>query len=404
LLFAYLAWQGYSIIPVSKSGIAQMSKPVSTEPAFSVERDGASLLIALQGAWTIAASRALEKSAKSLGDAASGATSAALDFSGVERLDTAGVWLIDKARARMAASGVATEYRNLAPEQTILFNEAGYQPPEGASAPPEGPVLRLLATFGRWIAEMGEDILGMVAFLGELTLAILRVTFNPSLTRPTSMVFHLQNFALRAVPIIVTINFLVGCIVEQQGIFQLRRFGAATYAVDLICVLVLRELGVLMTSIMIAGRSGSAITAEIGSMKMREEIDALRVMGMAPMEVLILPRMLALIIALPLLTFLADMAALLGGAITALLYEGISFESFGARLQEAIGMNTYLVGLIKSPFMALVIGMIAAIEGFKVEGSAESLGRHVTDSVVNSIFMVIFVDGLFAVFFASIHY
>ncbi len=381
-----------------------MSKPVSTEPAFSVERDGASLRIALQGAWTIAASRALEASAKSLGDAARGATSAALDFSGVERLDTAGVWLIDKARAQMNASGVATEYRNLAPEQTILFNEAGYRSPESASAPPEGPVIRLLGAFGRWIVEMGGDILGGVAFLGELTLAALRVALNPSLTRPTSMVFHLQNFALRAVPIIVTINFLVGCIVEQQGIFQLRRFGAATYAVDLICVLVLRELGVLLTSIMIAGRSGSAITAEIGSMKMREEIDALRVMGMAPMEVLILPRMLALIVALPLLTFLADMAALAGGMVTALVYEGISFESFATRLQEAIGMNTYLAGLIKAPFMALVIGMIATIEGFKVEGSAESLGRHVTASVVNSIFMVIFVDGLFAIFFAGIHY
>jgi phospholipid/cholesterol/gamma-HCH transport system permease protein len=381
-----------------------MSKPVSTEPAFSVERDGASLRIALQGAWTITASRALEKSAKSLGEAARGATSVALDFSAVDRLDTAGVWLIDKARARMAAAGVATEYRNLGPEQTILFREAGYHAPESGGAPPAGPVLRLLAMFGHWVADLGNDILGMVAFLGELTLAILRVTFNPSLTRPTSMVFHLQNFALRAVPIILTINFLVGCIVEQQGIFQLRRFGASTYAVDLICVLVLRELGVLLTSIMIAGRSGSAITAELGSMKMREEIDALRVMGMAPMEVLILPRMLALIIALPLLTFLGDMAALAGGMVTALIYDGISFESFGTRLQEAIGMNTFLVGLIKAPFMALVIGMIATIEGFKVEGSAESLGRRVTASVVNSIFMVIFVDGLFAIFFAGIHY
>jgi phospholipid/cholesterol/gamma-HCH transport system permease protein len=139
-------------------------------------------------------------------------------------------------------------------------------------------------------------------------------------------------------------------------------------------------------------------------MKMREEIDALRVMGMSPMEVLVLPRMLALIVALPLMTFIADMAALAGGLVTAWIYEGISPQSFVVQLQDAIGLNTFMVGLIKSPFMALVIGMIACIEGFRVEGSAESLGRRVTDSVVNGIFMVIFVDGLFAVFFAGIHY
>jgi len=228
--------------------------------------------------------------------------------------------------------------------------------------------------------------------------------FNPALMRPTSMVYHLNSFALRAIPIIVTINFLVGCIVEQQGIFQLRRFGAPTYAIDLIGVLVLRELGVLLTSIMIAGRSGSAITAEIGSMNMREEIDALKVMALDPIEVLILPRLLALILALPLLTFLADMAALFGGLCVSWVYIGMAPEVFLARLQAAIGVNTFAVGLIKAPFMAAVIGVIAAIEGFAVRGSAESLGRQVTESVVKSIFMVIVVDGLFAMFFAAVRY
>lgn len=381
-----------------------MSKSVAAEPDFSVEKEGSSVRLALRGAWTISASRALEKSAQAMVRATARASLVSIDFSGVERVDTAGVWLIDKARAQMNAAGARTEYQSLDPDQAILLREAGYQPLEKAVASGPGPIVGLLGDFGKWIVELGADILAGVAFLGEFTLAVLRVTFNPALTRPTSMVYHLQNFALRAVPIVATINFLVGCIVEQQGIFQLRRFGAATYAVDLICVLVLRELGVLLTSIMIAGRSGSAITAEIGSMKMREEIDALRVMGMSPMEVLILPRLLALILALPLMTFIADMAALTGGMITAWVYEGISPEAFATRLQDAIGMNTYMVGLIKSPFMALVIGMIAAIEGFNVEGSAESLGRHVTASVVNSIFMVIFVDGLFAIFFAGIHY
>jgi phospholipid/cholesterol/gamma-HCH transport system permease protein len=174
--------------------------------------------------------------------------------------------------------------------------------------------------------------------------------------------------------------------------------------VDLIGILVLRELAVLLTSIMIAGRSGSAITAEIGSMKMREEIDALRVMGLDPIEVLIIPRLLALLVSLPLLTFLADMAALFGGLVTAWTYGGIGPEIFMARLKDAIGFNTMMVGLIKAPFMALVISIVSAMEGMAVEGSAESLGGQVTASVVKSIFMVIFVDGLFAMFFAAIDY
>ncbi len=328
----------------------------------------------------------------------------AIDFAGVVRLDTAGAWLIDKARAEMAAAGANAQYAALTSDQQILMNEAAFFPPYQDETPKPGALMQMLVNLGHWSVTVGGNILAVVAFLGELAVSILRVTFNPSLMRPTSMVYHLNSFALRAIPIIVTINFLVGCIVEQQGIFQLRRFGAPTYAIDLIGVLVLRELGVLLTSIMIAGRTGSAITAEIGSMKMREEIDALRVMGMSPTEVLVLPRMLALIVALPLMTFIADMAALAGGLVTAWIYEGISPQSFVEQLQDAIGLNTFMVGLIKSPFMALVIGMIACIEGFRVEGSAESLGRRVTNSVVNGIFMVIFVDGLFAVFFAGIHY
>ncbi len=172
----------------------------------------------------------------------------------------------------------------------------------------------------------------------------------------------------------------------------------------MIGILTLRELGVLLTSIMVAGRSGSAFTAEIGSMRMREEVDALRVMGLDPIEILIVPRILALMFALPLLAFLADLAALAGGALTSFLYGGLSLEAFTFRLQNAIGFRHLVIGLIKAPFMALIIGIIASVEGFMVEGSAESLGRHVTASVVKSIFMVIVLDGLFAVFFAAIDF
>jgi len=197
---------------------------------------------------------------------------------------------------------------------------------------------------------------------------------------------------------------VVGAIVTQQGIFQLSRFGASTYAIDLVGVLGLREMGVLMTAIMIAGRTGSAITAEIGSMSMREEVDALRVMALDPLEVLIMPRLVALVIALPVLTFIADMASLAGGMAVAWIYGGVGPPAFISRLHNAIGVQTFMVGIIKAPFMAAMIGIIASIEGMSVHGSAESLGRTVTASVVKSIFMVIVMDGLFAMFFAAVNY
>jgi phospholipid/cholesterol/gamma-HCH transport system permease protein len=205
------------------------------------------------------------------------------------------------------------------------------------------------------------------------------------------------------VPIIVLIEFLIGAILAQQGIFHFRKFGAETYVVDMVGILTLRELGVLIVSIMIAGRSGSAYTAELGSMKMREEIDALRVMGFDPIEVLIVPRLTALIIALPLLTFIGSMAALLGGCVVTWLYGGMPPEVFIDRLREAISPETFQVGMIKAPFMAAVIGLIACVEGLRVEGSAESLGEHTTASVVKAIFLVIVMDGLFAMFFAGIN-
>jgi phospholipid/cholesterol/gamma-HCH transport system permease protein len=201
---------------------------------------------------------------------------------------------------------------------------------------------------------------------------------------------------------VVLITFLIGCIIAQQGIFHFRKFGADVFVVDMLGVLVLREIGVLLVAIMVAGRSGSAYTAELGSMKMREEIDALSTMGLDPVDVLILPRILALVCALPILTFLGSMAALYGGGLTAWFYGGMSPTIFIARLHDAVTVTHFEVGMIKAPFMALVIGIVACSEGLRVKGSAESLGKQTTTSVVKSIFLVIVLDGLFAVFFASI--
>jgi phospholipid/cholesterol/gamma-HCH transport system permease protein len=197
---------------------------------------------------------------------------------------------------------------------------------------------------------------------------------------------------------------IVGAIVAQQGAFQLRFFGAEIFVVDLVGILVLREMGVLLTAIMIAGRSGSAITAEIGSMKMREEVDALTVIGLNPIGVLVFPRLVALVIALPCLTIIANFAALAGAIIIAYSYSNISPAAFLDRLQASIDLSTFLAGIIKAPFMAMVIGIIGSVEGLKVGGSAESLGHHVTASVVKSIFVVIMLDGFFAIFYAAIDF
>jgi phospholipid/cholesterol/gamma-HCH transport system permease protein len=358
----------------------------------------------LDGDWTIGASRAIESSAEALIAAGVEGKRAVFDFARIGRMDTAGAWLIDRARQTLAERGIATDVERLRPEYEILLREARFRAFAGKQPRRGNPLVNFLSGIGAGVVGIGRDVYSSVAFLGDVVAAFGGVLVRPRGFRITSLVFHIEQFALRSVPIIVLINFLVGAIVAQQGLVQLRQFGAQTFTVNLIGILVLRELAVILTSIMIAGRSGSAITAELGSMKMREEMDALKVMGLSPIEVLILPRLLALIISLPILTFLADIAALFGGLCVAWGYGGISPEAFLARLQTSISLSTFMMGIVKAPFMALIIGLIASVEGLAVQGSAESLGRQVTSSVVKSIFMVIVVDGLFAMFFAGMHY
>ncbi|MCB1535133.1 MAG: MlaE family lipid ABC transporter permease subunit [Rhodoblastus sp.] len=374
------------------------------KPGFAVERAGDETRLNLGGDWTLESGAEMERASDSLIGAAAGARAAVIDLANVERMDTGGAWLIDRARKILQNAGVDSQIANARVTQSTLLEAAHWRDFEPPKPPPSHPLGDMLADVGASVVGAWHDLLHGIGFLGESVVALLRALARPHLFRMTSLIYHLESFGLRSVPIILLINFLVGCIVAQQGIFQLRYFGAETFAVNMIGILILREMGVLLTSIMIAGRSGSAITAEIGSMKMREEIDALKVMGLSPMDVLVTPRLLALIVALPLLTFLADMAGIFGGLVVSWGYAGLSPDAFLDRLKTAIGFNTFMVGLIKAPFMALVIGLIGAMEGLAVQGSAESLGRQVTSSVVKSIFMVIVVDGLFAMFFASIEY
>jgi phospholipid/cholesterol/gamma-HCH transport system permease protein len=260
----------------------------------------------------------------------------------------------------------------------------------------------MLETTGRAVANIGWSLVLIAQLFGALTVAVGGTIARPARLRLTSTVHHLERVGWRAVPIILLSTFLIGAIIAQQGIFHFRTFGAEVFVVDMVGILVLREVGVLIVCVMVAGRSGSAYTAELGAMKMREEIDALRTMGLDPVEVLVLPRIVALVIAVPLLTFLGSMAALYGAGLVCWLYGGMTPEIFLERLRQAIWMPTFAVGMIKAPFMALTIGLVACVEGFNVEGSASSLGLKTTASVVKSIFLVIVLDGFFAMFFAAI--
>ena len=380
--------------------VAAMQRP----PKVARQSAAEGVRLALSGDWTLVASQRLEEEGRRIVEEARLDRTIAIDLSQVSQLDTAGAWLINRARHDLARRDVAVTLKDVRPEYSTLLEETRYRDFAAPSRPRFNVIFVLLADFGESIVDALREFYRGVGFLGEFVSSMMYVAANPRRFRLTSLVAQIELVGFRSVPIIVLINILVGGIVAQQGIFQLLKFGASSYTVSLIGILVLRELGVLLTSIMIAGRSGSAITAELGSMKMREEIDALLVMGLSPFEVLIAPRVLGLVISLPILTFIADMAALFGGMLVAWWYGGISPAAFASLLKEAIALHTFLVGIIKAPFMALVIGLIASMDGLATQGSAESLGRQVTSSVVKSIFMVIVMDGVFAVFFAAIDY
>jgi phospholipid/cholesterol/gamma-HCH transport system permease protein len=323
-----------------------------------------------------------------------------IDLAGVERMDTFGALLLERLKRAWTKAGVEPRVVGLSQRYAVLMEEierTGHEPP-----PPVRRHDAVLERLGRETVHVGQDALALLNFVGATVAAFGRVLLRPHTFRFTSMVNQLDRVGFRAVPIILLITFLIGCILAQQGIFNFRRFGADIYVVDMVGVLVLRELGVLIVAIMIAGRSGSAYTAELGSMRMREEIDALRVMGFDPIEVLVVPRLMALIIALPLLTFIGSMAAIFGAGLVSWGYGGITPEVFLDRLKQAITLDQFKVGLYKAPFMAATIGIVACMEGMRVGGSAESLGAHTTASVVKAIFLVIVMDGVFAMFFAAI--
>jgi phospholipid/cholesterol/gamma-HCH transport system permease protein len=363
---------------------------------------GNGLALCAAGPWTARFAPVLEQIVTDAEKLTGSRPNIFIDVSQVSKLDTFGAWLIERLRRSLTQGDAEAKIAGLSANYSSLVDEVRRVEPADPLPPARSALVGLLEDVGRNVVGFGSTVVALIAMLGAVLAACARVLRHPRSFRLTATVHHLEQVCWRAVPIVVLITFLIGCIISQQGIFHFRKFGADIFVVDMLGVLVLREIGVLLVAIMVAGRSGSAYTAELGSMKMREEIDALRTMGFDPVEVLILPRMLALVIALPTLAFLGAIAALYGGGLVAWLYGGVQPEAFLIRLRDAISIDHFIVGMIKAPVMAAVIGIVACVEGLAVEGSAESLGRHTTSSVVKGIFFVIVMDGVFAIFFATI--
>jgi phospholipid/cholesterol/gamma-HCH transport system permease protein len=319
----------------------------------------------------------------------------------IDTLDTAGAMaLLDVVRA----SGVSLEdVQNLHPEQLSLLQLiAQTKSIEPETVKPDGILVGVLVACGQKAVMAGNGILDLLRFVGEVVATLGYVITHPKRIRVTSIVRHIHETGLAAIPIVALIAFLISVVLAYQGASQLQRFGAEIFTINMVAVSVLREMGVLLTAIMVAGRSGSAFTAEIGVMKVNEEVDAMRIVGVNPFEILVLPRMIALIITLPLLTFVADIMGLIGGGLISNSLLNIGYDQYLDRFKDAVSMNDFWVGMVKAPVFAFFIAAVGCMRGLQVSGSAESIGRLTTIAVVQSIFLVLLLDALFSILFTKL--
>ena len=354
----------------------------------------------ISGQWTLAHYAQLKKLTDQLAGQYDDHTQVDLDE--VSRLDTAGASLLVELLGAERLSQLAGTTSKLpaadqALLQTVYCSMRDFCVPAKVAERNIG--IQLLSRIGSAVYKLWQDTLQLLGFIGLILQTLARNVLRPKQWRITPVVAHIEQIGLNAAPIVVLLTFMVGAVVAFLGATVLANFGAGIFTVDLVAFSFLREFGVLLTAILLAGRTASAFTAQIGSMKANEEIDAIRTLGLDPMDLLVLPRVLALLIALPLLTFLAMMAGILGGAVVCIVSLGISPDMFISLLHSDIGVQHFLVGMVKAPFFAFLIAAVGCLEGFKVSGSAESVGAHTTSSVVQSIFIVIVLDAVAALFF-----
>lgn len=328
-----------------------------------------------------------------------------VDVSGLTNLDTAGAMVLQRILNACNERGDASGFHGASEAHEALLEQVAPHMAPCAVEPAQGFWLKvILARLGEGVIDGHRSTLHVMSFIGETLATAVKVISQPSRFRLTSTVHHMESSGLNAMPIIGLMSFLIGAVVAFMGAKILQAFNASIFTVELIGIAVLREFGVLLAAILLAGRSGSAFTAQIGSMKLREEIDAMDTLGLNVMEVLVLPRVVAMMVMLPLLTIGADILGITGGLLVAWTAMDISPALFLTRMQDAVGIQNFWAGLIKAPFFAFVIAVIGCFQGMEVEGSAESLGKRTTLSVVQALFAVILLDAFFAMFFLEINY
>jgi phospholipid/cholesterol/gamma-HCH transport system permease protein len=359
----------------------------SEKPAIAVTGDGER--IALDGVLdihTLAETRAAISKSKSH----------VVDLAGLRSLDTPGALLLCGLGDKVKLTGVHPDHQAILDLVCGLHNHPLPKPPMVARW------REILIQAGSGAHEAWEDLLDLIAFVGRVASAAAGTLRSPSRLRPASISRQVRETGINALPIVGLLAVMIATVVAYQGVVQLRPYGGEEFTINLVAVSVLREMAVLITAIIVAGRSGSAFTAEIGVMKAREEIDALETMGLDPMDLLVLPRVIGLLITLPLLTFFADAMGLLGGAVITHVILGVSLEQYLGHAREALDAHDLFVGLIKAPIFAVVIAVVGCMHGLRVHGSAESVGAETTRSVVKSIFLVIVLDALFSIFFEKV--
>jgi len=326
-----------------------------------------------------------------------------INWDEIEDIDTNGAWLIQRQIKIFEDHHIKIKTsKDNKKILTLLDKVCCYEIQKKISPPRINPFILLLIVIGKYVVEFLQLSLKIISFLGLVTKRLALTVKNPKSFRFKATCAIIQRTGINALPIVGLLSFLIGLVLVYQGLNQLQRFGAEIFTVDLLGISVLRELGVLITSIIIAGRSGSAFAAQIGTMKLNQEIDAMHTLGLHPIDLLVIPRIVALVIALPLLTFFSDIVAIVGGSIMTYFLIGLSFEQFFEQLNQALGPWTFWIGLMKAPVFAVCIALIGCFEGFEIKNSAEELGRHTTLAVVEAIFLIIVFDAFFSVFFSEI--
>lgn len=373
----------------------------SDVPRLRAERTGEELRIVFAGPWQ---TRLLDRAERPLAQlSAGGARRAILDLAAVEALDTAGAWFIHRTQRALTAAGLQVELVGAHPEHSrLLETVAAHEKAEAPSPPRSNAVLAFVASIGRATIEILGNAKLLVSFLGLTMIVLLRSLARPHRIRWRAVISHMESSGVRALPIVGLISFLIGIVLAYQSADQLARFGAQIFTVNIVGVGVLREMAILLTAILVAGRSGSAYTAQIGAMHVNEEIDAMKTLGLDPMEILVMPRVIALCLVLPLLAFYADIMGLIGGAVMASIQLDISIPQFITQLRGAVGTWDLLVGLIKAVPFAFIIAMVGCFEGFRVSRNAESVGQATTRAVVEGVFLVIVLDAMLSIFFQII--